>query len=127
MLSIFRTEKIKSEHIPSVLFDIPELRTLDLDGTRINNLPEENSCKLEELYLSHNYFSKVPKGLKTLPYLVMVDMSHNFLASIPDDIHEFLPSIRILKLNYNVLTTIPANLCKLITLEELEVCNNKLP
>lgn len=45
-----------------MLFDIPELRTLDLDGTRINNLPEENSCKLEDLYLSNNYFVSVPKG-----------------------------------------------------------------
>lgn len=109
-----------------MLLDIPELRTLDLDGTRINNLPDENSCKLEEFYLSNNYFLTVPKGLKTLPYLVMVDMSHNFLTSIPESIHEYLPSIRILRLNFNLLTSLPANLCKLITIEELEICNNKL-
>lgn len=109
-----------------MLFDIPELRTLDLDGTRINNLPEENSCKLEDLYLSNNYFLIIPKGLKTLPYLVMVDMSHNYLPSIPDNIHEFLPSIRILRFNFNMLTALPNNLCKLITLEELEICNNKI-
>lgn len=121
-----RNGQIKSEHIPSVLFDIPELRTLDLDGTRINNLPEENSCKLEELYLSNNYFLNVPKGLKTLPYLVMVDLSHNFLTSIPEEVNEFLPSIRILRLNFNMLTSLPADLARLITLEELETCNNKL-
>lgn len=108
------------------MFDIPELRTLDLDGTRINNLPEENSCKLEDLYLSNNYFLTVPKGLKTLPYLVMVDMSHNFLTSIPEDIPEYLPSIRVLRLNFNLLTSLPNNLSKLITLEELEISNNKI-
>ncbi|XP_067952197.1 malignant fibrous histiocytoma-amplified sequence 1 homolog [Watersipora subatra] len=126
MNKLLRNGQIKSEHIPSVLFDIPELRTLDLDGTRINNLPEENSCKLEELYLSNNYFLNIPKGLRTLPYLVMVDISHNFLTSIPESIHEYLPNIRALRLNHNLLTSLPGNVCKLITLEELEVCNNKL-
>ncbi|KAF6024987.1 hypothetical protein EB796_016722 [Bugula neritina] len=125
MNKLLRNGNIKSQHIPSVLFDIPELRTLDLDGTRINSLPEKNSCKLEELYLSNNYFLSVPKGLQTLPYLVMVDMSHNFLPAIPDNIQEFLPSIRILRLNYNLLTSLPHGLCNLITLEELELSNNK--
>ena len=62
LCAFHRNGQIKSEHIPSVLFDIPELRVLDLDGTRINNLPEENSCKLDELYLSNNYFLLIPKG-----------------------------------------------------------------
>lgn len=56
----------------------------------------------------------------------MVDLSHNFLTSVPDNIEEYLPNIRALRLNHNMLTSLPANLSRLITLEELEVSNNKI-
>lgn len=56
----------------------------------------------------------------------MVDLSHNFIPNIPDSIVEYLPSIRVLRLNFNLLSSFAAGICNLISLEELEMCNNKI-
>ena len=48
--------QIRSEFLPSVIFEMPALTGLDLEATKINSLPNQCLSLISELYLAKNFF-----------------------------------------------------------------------
>ena len=122
---LLRKGKLTSEHIPLVVFELSTLEMLDLENTKINNIPDLSTNSLKEFYLSKNFLSKVPPGIFNLHHLTVLDMSHNLLTVLPEDIGR-VRSLLILRLNDNSIERIPVNIGLLHNLEELNFANNNV-
>ena len=126
MLQLIDEGKIRSEHLPQVIFELESLRTLDLNETRLNNIPNQHTLfSLNELYLSNNSFSDIPESLCTMEQLKILDISHNFLRTIPEYIRR-IKRLEILILSHNHLTNLPNDLAHLSTLKKLIVHHNEI-
>ena len=109
-----------------VLFQLQTLEVLDLEGTHLNNLPEECTLSsLKEFYLNKNFFHHVPPPVLKMAHLDTLDLSNNFITNIPDEISK-LTNIRILKMNDNMFCALPETIHKCARLKELELSGNKL-
>ena len=122
---LLRKGKLTSEHIPIVVFELSTLEMLDLENTKINNIPDLSTNSLKEFYLRKNFLSKVPPGIFNLHHLTVLDMSHNLLKVLPEDIGR-VRSLVILRLNDNAIERIPVNIGHLHNLEELNFANNHI-
>lgn len=122
---LLRKGKLTSEHIPSVVFELSTLEILDLEDTKINNIPDLTTLSLKEFYLGKNFLSKVPPGIFNLHHLTILDMSRNLLTVLPEDIGR-VRSLVILRLNDNSIDRIPVNIGHLHNLEELNFANNHI-
>ena len=125
MDNLLKKGQIQSEHIPSVLFEIPSLEVIDLEETKCNSLPETCVGILREFHIAKNYFNKVPSLLFQLKSLQVLDISDNFIITLPDEIGA-LKNLLQFKMNRNSLTTVPPSIGNLRKLEELEMGGNKL-
>ncbi|XP_052269021.1 malignant fibrous histiocytoma-amplified sequence 1 homolog isoform X2 [Dreissena polymorpha] len=122
---LLRKGKMTSEHIPLVVFELATLEVLDLENTKINNVPELSTISLRELYLCKNFLSKVPPSLFNLNHLQILDMSHNLLQVMPDEISR-VKSLVVLRLNNNQIERIPQKIRDLSNLEELNISYNRI-
>ncbi|CAF0705124.1 unnamed protein product [Brachionus calyciflorus] len=126
MENLISKGQIKSEHVPVVVFELENLKTLDLKNTKINNLPENNLKNLHELYLDYNYFEQFtdlalkPIGLK----LTVLTISRNLLKEIPNELLN-LSNLEVLDLSYNQISNLPSRF-GLYKLKELYLNNNCL-
>ncbi|CAG5132460.1 unnamed protein product, partial [Candidula unifasciata] len=134
MESLLKKGQIKSEHIPSVVFELPALQVLDLENTKLNTLPDINNTVLKELYLSKNFMqvygrcmllSNIPQSIYNLHHLRILDMSNNLLTEFPEDIGH-LKGLQILRLAANDLEIIPSTIGSLTQLEELNLSQNRI-
>ena len=123
--NLLRKGQIKSEHIPLVLFELATLEVLDLEDTKINNLPDVGNLSLQEFYLSRNFLQSVPPSIFNLNHLTLLDLSQNLLQTIPEDMGR-IQSLITLRLNKNAIERIPINLGKLSKLEELNLAENRI-
>ncbi len=118
--------QIKSEHIPAVVFELENLRELNLKGTKINNIPDNSLNSLEELQLDNNYFDTItelvfkPMGES----LRVLTLSKNQLKDIPDEMNN-LVNLQVLDLSCNQIENLP-NKLELTNLKELNLGNNKI-
>jgi Leucine-rich repeat (LRR) protein len=127
METLIRKGQIKSEHIPAVVFELENLRELNLKGTKINNFPDNSLNNLEELQLEGNFFDTIPE-LAFRPMsgtLRVLTLSYNQLKDIPDEINN-LTSLQVLDLSFNQIETLPSKFVGLESLLELNLGNNKL-
>lgn len=69
MENLLRKRQINSEHIPVVVFELPALEVLDLESTKLNNLPDVYNISLREFYLCRNFLQTIPPTIYTLRYL----------------------------------------------------------
>lgn len=122
---LLRKGKLTSEHIPLVVFELATLEVLDLENTKINNIPEMSNISLRELYVCKNFLSKVPPSLFNLHHMTILDMSNNLLSLLPDDISR-VTSLVILRLACNRLERIPTKIQDLKNLEELNLAENRI-
>lgn len=122
---LLRKGKLTSEHIPLVVFELATLEVLDLENTKINNIPDMSTFALQELYLCKNFLSKVPPSLFNLHHLTILDMSNNLLQQLPEDIAR-VTSLLILRLSGNKIERIPHNIKDLLNLEELNLADNRI-
>jgi Leucine-rich repeat (LRR) protein len=126
MLQLIYDGKIRSEHIPQIIFELESLHVLDLNGTKINSLPTEHTLlSLTELYLSNNSFFDIPETICTIEQLKILDMSHNRIDIIPEYFSK-TKQLEILNLSYNKLTTLSKTLAQLSTLKQLIINHNKI-
>jgi len=126
MLQLIDEGKIRSEHIPQVIFELESLRILDLDKTKINSIPYEHTLiNLTELYLSNNSFFDIPESICTIEQLKLLDMSHNRIYNIPEYFIQ-LKQLEILNLSYNQLTSLSKVFVQLSTLKKLFLSHNKI-
>ena len=126
MLQLIDEGKIRSEHIPQVIFELENLQILDLNETKLNSIPNQHTLiHLNELYLSNNSFFEIPQSLCSMEQLKLLDMSNNRIQNIPDYFVN-MKKLEILNLSYNKLTCLPNNITRLPTLRKLIVTHNQI-
>ncbi|CAF3013476.1 unnamed protein product [Rotaria sp. Silwood2] len=146
MLQLIDEGKIRSEHIPQVIFELENLRILDLNNTKINSISNEHMLlNLTELYLSNNSFFDIPEAISTIEKLkildihnkrdkiekefskirslLLLDLSYNNLKSLPDELCE-LEQLETLDLRYNKIEHLPSHICRMIGLKSMNTFNN---
>lgn len=126
MENLISKGQIKSEHVPVVVYELENLRILDLKHTKINYLPENNLKNLNNLYVDNNYFDNFPEfSLKPMTEnLKILTISNNLLKEIPNELVN-LVNLEILDLSFNSISSIPKRL-NLINLKELLLNDNYL-
>nr|KAG5699226.1 hypothetical protein BaRGS_012747 [Batillaria attramentaria] len=125
MENLLRKRQINSEHIPVVVFELPALEVLDLESTKLNNLPDVYNISLKEFYLCRNFLQTIPTSIYSLRYLQVLDMSFNLLLTLPEDIGR-LHSLRVLRLNNNNFERVPPTIGHLENLTELNMAKNRI-
>jgi Leucine-rich repeat (LRR) protein len=126
MLQLINEGKIRSEHIPHVIFELENLQILDLNDTKLNSIPNDHTLlNLNELYLSNNSFFNIPESICTMEQLKILDMSYNRLENIPDYFLQ-IKRLETLILSYNNLTNLPNIITRLSTLTKLIVNHNQI-
>jgi Leucine-rich repeat (LRR) protein len=126
MLELIEEGKIRSEHIPQIIFELDNLRILDLNQTKINSIPNEHTLyHLTELYLSNNSFFDIQESICTIEQLKILDMSHNRIQFIPDYFIQ-MKHLEIFNISFNKLTILPNIFGKLSSLKKLNISHNQI-
>ena len=125
MQGLLANGQIQSDHLPQVIFELESLDVLDLEYTKINNLPDRCRANLSECYLGQNFLRDVPQILLEMDRLVVLDISKNQVNEIPSEI-ENLKMLKTIRLSRNQISEIPESLCTLSGLQELDLGYNKL-
>jgi Leucine-rich repeat (LRR) protein/GTPase SAR1 family protein len=126
MLQLIDEGKIRSEHIPQVIFELESLRILDLSQTKINSISNEHTLvNLTELYLSNNSFFDIPESICTIEQLKILDMSYNRIRFIPEYFNQ-MQQLESLNLSFNQLTSLSRILARLSLLRNLNISHNKI-
>jgi Leucine-rich repeat (LRR) protein len=126
MLKLIDEGKIRSEHIPQVIFELENLQILDLSRTKINAISNQQALNnLTELYLLHNSFFDIPESVCRMTQLKLLDMSHNRLQTIPEYIDK-MKRVETLILSYNHLSSVSRFFARLVTLRRLILSHNHL-
>ncbi|XP_012274985.1 protein flightless-1 isoform X2 [Orussus abietinus] len=150
-----RHNNVKASGVPSDLFYLEELTTLDMSHNNLMEVPEglEKARSLLNLNLSHNHIETVPNTLFIhLTDLLFLDLSNNQLETLPPQTRR-LGNLQTLNLNHNplghfqlrqlpslmnlttlnmrntqrTLSNIPSSLESLTNLQELDLSQNALP
>lgn len=111
---------------PDIILNCDSLRSLILQRNRISELPREVGIHLRGLkYLSiqFNNFQSFPECLKHLTALVSLNISHNPIKHLTDDINCF-KDLKYLWCNSCGITCLPKNLGNLTKLETFGARNN---
>lgn len=90
---------------------------------RINKMQASKVKRLDLSYMDN--LEEIPAEVWSLSEITSLDVSGNFISSIPDDIAK-LGQLKTLKLNNCEFTSFPQSLLKLDGLEELEMNENKV-
>lgn len=105
------------------------LRELDLSGNELQSLPKEIERLrfIETCNLGKNHFSDVPLVLGSLPQLTKLLLFHNHLADLSRSVtFSKLTHLRVLNLNHNSITQLPASIGQMIHLEIFTAEHNQL-
>lgn len=142
--------RYKITDIPPVVFEVKELKILNLGRNLLTSLPEEigNLTELRSLNLGSNQLTNLPDSMENLEQLTRLDLHanqfynlppvigklenlrelyiyDNHLIKIPEWISE-LKHLAILDLDGNRINKLPDSISKLEELVSLNVGNNKL-
>ena len=126
---------LTEEQIVRVFHQLHRLEHLDLNHNRIQVLPafffgQPESPPLQSLkllYLAHNNIQAVPETISNLKELVVLDLSHNALTSVPGEALAVLhATLEELKLEYNTISQVPEALASLEKLTLLYMDHNKI-
>ena len=130
----------KAEDVKSYLrlrLDVKEEEEIELKKAQDAHLPGASSRSDPwEIYIRENLvnnqliiqrkdIASISSLLWDYDDLALLDLNHNNLKSIPDDIYR-LSNLKSLRLSYNKLTSLPESLTHLVYLKELELSNNNL-
>jgi Leucine-rich repeat (LRR) protein len=129
--SVFRVEPNNVEQLHELICNtelVKNIRELILSHTDLQNLPDifnPNFENLTHLNLEHNKLSQLPLSMNNLLKLQCLNLSHNCLKVLSDEIGN-LSMLQTFKLENNSLVELPGSVCKLINLQQLSVANNSL-
>ena len=115
--------------IPQGIYQLNNLKLLDMSGNNINEI-DGNLIKglssLVELDLSKNKIRYIPNNIQFLTFLEVLRISNNQLLEIPEELG-VLTRLKKLFLNENSLQFLPRNLfSKIVGLEEIYLYKNQL-
>ena len=114
--------------VPSKVFDIANLRTLDLSHNKIAKLPQKVGAlapKLKSLDLASNKLETLPGELCQLKELQTLSLSGNLLVALPEAFGA-LGKLKMLSVARNKLAALPESVCALASLTTLDASSNKL-
>ena len=119
----------KFNFIPRSLYQLSNLKLLDMSGNNISEI-DGNLLKglssLVELDFSKNKIKYIPNSIQFLVFLEVLRFSNNQLLEIPEEFG-FLTRLKKLFLNDNSLQFLPKNIfSKMIGLEEIYLYKNRL-
>ncbi|XP_065316416.1 protein flightless-1-like isoform X2 [Gordionus sp. m RMFG-2023] len=92
---------------------------------QFRQLPSLVGLKILKLKNTGRYINNIPTNLETLINLHELDLSHNNLTWIPDQLFK-LTSLRRLNLSKNAITLMPIKIDAWENLEVLNLCSNSL-
>lgn len=108
--------------------DIGEIEVLNLGNNALQELPDGLGSTLNNLrilVLRRNKFTSVPSVVFELGQLVELDMSHNWLRSMSEDVGQ-LKRLQKLCISHNKMQCLPSQIGALHALEELDVSFNDI-
>ncbi|RZF48530.1 hypothetical protein LSTR_LSTR015430 [Laodelphax striatellus] len=110
------------------LDSFPLLRTLDLSSNKIKLVEEDalgRSELLRHLLLAENQLESVPHSLP--PYLLVLDLDHNFISNITSEDFSGLYKLRTLRVAWNKITVVSDEaFSHLSSLKNLDLSGNPL-
>ncbi|XP_078697796.1 leucine-rich repeat-containing protein 47-like [Branchiostoma floridae x Branchiostoma belcheri] len=140
----------KLTHLPNSLGKLQQVKVLDVSRNELESLPETigQMASLRILNASCNHLKQLPE-LGHLEHLAHLDVSHNQLAHLPDDMYKpdsllaelhagsnslteisaeisVLPALKVLDMSENRITEVPAQLSACGKLKELNLKENPL-
>ena len=116
--------------LPNALGSLVALKQLDIDGNALTALPDSiaSLVALEALYANRNRFARLPAALASLRALRELRLSDNQLSAtdaLPAELGYGLGRhLKALWLARNGLEVVPACVCELLVLEELDLTQN---
>lgn len=106
------------------------LQVLKLDGNEVFSIDSEalvNSTGLQELQLSHNHLQDVPKVVKSLASLRILDLSGNHVSVISNKSFPDLPHLSVLRLAANDIENVTKSVfTNLPSLQVLDLSSNRI-
>lgn len=108
--------------------DIAEIEVLNLGNNSLQELPEGLGSTLNNLrilVLRRNKFTAVPCVVFELRQLLELDMSHNCLRGLSEDVGQ-LKGLKRLCISHNKIQYLPSQIGALQLLEELDISFNDL-
>ena len=118
---------ISLPYIPSEVFILEHLESLNLSGHKLTQVPDSISSliNLKHLDLSNNGISKLPDSISSLQNLKHLNLSNNKMSKLPDSISQ-MENLTTLDLSRNGLKKLPYSISKLHNLEFLYLMGNGL-
>ena len=110
------------------LFSITTLKTLKIKNTKLQELSDDFEVKcldLENLHLSYNQLTRLPKWMGKLEKLITLDAAKNHLSTLPESVLN-LKNLKRLNLDSNNFETVPTCLLALNHLHHLSMDQNPL-
>ncbi|KAK5851481.1 hypothetical protein PBY51_023029 [Eleginops maclovinus] len=108
--------------------DVSQVEVLNLGNNALQDLPDvlgSSLSNLRVLVLRRNRFSTVPRVVLELGQLVELDLSHNLLLGLPEDLGR-LKALKKLCVSHNQIQVLPGQIGALQVLEELDLSFNSL-
>ncbi|XP_063540459.1 toll-like receptor 13 [Cydia strobilella] len=111
--------------------DLPALKYLDFSENNINQIqvvPGEHEYKtLEKLNISHNYLVSIPEAIfDSFLNIESLDLSHNYIYTLDIMSFEGLRKLLYLNLSYNRLAKIDSSLLRFYNLITLDLGHNNI-
>ena len=106
-------------HLPGELFvKLIHLEQIKVAGNKLTEIPPEigNLKKLMDLTIARNQIRELPRTLCQLANLRWMDVQHNLLKQIPDEIINNMKDLEELMMNNNEIIKLPQKLRNLQTL-----------
>jgi Leucine-rich repeat (LRR) protein len=118
----------KIESVPSSIKNVSNLKRLGFNNNTISKVAYEINRlqKLEYLSFYNNRLETIPLGLYEIKSLKMIDLFFNQLLILDDGITKAWPNLQILFVAHNQLSSLPENLDRLESLQEIHAYDNKL-
>lgn len=114
-------------YIPDLLWNMTNLRTLEIIGSNLPFLPGKISYlkKLVKLNLHDNNLTELAEAIGILKHLQTLNLGGNNLTVLPESIGN-LSNLEILRISGNKLTHLPNSIGNLTKLKDLKFFSNDL-
>lgn len=109
------------------IVELPYLVHLEFHESDIENVSCEGLSWVQVLVLSGNHLRRVPILFSNSSSLQLLDLSHNRIKTIGNDVFTLLESLKVLNLSANSIIDIEQDTFKgLLSLKSLDISRNKL-